>query len=266
MVKVSPCVPADKVELNQNEICSSANNSRQRNWNIFMTRRSESNIDNKIKRLRIQSIELELMKIDEEEHEDYIDETRTRDWYSSLEDDEKETHDDYIKKQHEDRERQRKSLRGELIILKQELSVYDEEQKAWLRKRQRDATGGYDIFISCASMDSLIANELRVELEQAGLVCFMAEKNIEAGSDWSEEIRKALYQSDKIVLLVTPNSLNRPWLLFETGAAWILRKTVIPALMYVEPEQLLDPTSRQQSRILETTNQRKEFVLELSGS
>ena len=121
----------------------------------------------------------------------------------------------------------------------------------------------YDVFISYASGDSQIADELRKDMETAGLRCFMAEKDIQVAAIWQDSIRTALLGSSSVLILLTPRSINRPWVLLETGAAWALGKPLIPALSHVAPEDLSDPVRRHQSRVIETTAQRTALVTEL---
>lgn len=52
----------------------------------------------------------------------------------------------------------------------------------------------------------------------------------------------------------------------ETGAAWVLGKTLIPALSQVSVKDLLDPIRRHQARVIETTAQRKALVNELTDT
>jgi hypothetical protein len=123
----------------------------------------------------------------------------------------------------------------------------------------------FDVFISYTAGDSAIADELRTELQQSGLKCFMAEKDIQVASEWQDSIRDALRNSKRILVLLTPRSVNRPWVLMETGAAWALGKPLIPALVHVAADDLFDPIRRHQARVIETTAQRKALVTELTG-
>ena len=123
----------------------------------------------------------------------------------------------------------------------------------------------FDVFISYASGDPAIADELRTELQQGGVRCFMAEKDIQVATEWQDSIRDALRGSKQILVLLTPRSVNRPWVLMETGAAWALGKPLIPALAHVAVGDLLDPIRRHQARVIETTAQRKALVAELTG-
>lgn len=121
----------------------------------------------------------------------------------------------------------------------------------------------YDIFISYAAGDSALAQELRVEFEQNTISCFMAEKDIPVATEWQQEIRKALSNSRYVLLLLTPRSIDRPWVLIETGAAWVLDKKIIPALVQVTPDKLVAPVARYQARVIETAAQRQALIAEV---
>jgi hypothetical protein len=51
-----------------------------------------------------------------------------------------------------------------------------------------------------------------------------------AGEDWLKRIKAELSQADVVVVLLSPQSLARPWVNLEAGAAWVLDRTIIPAL------------------------------------
>jgi len=123
----------------------------------------------------------------------------------------------------------------------------------------------YDVFISYTHRDTHLAQEIREELLETGLKCFMAEKDVKPASDWSEEIRFALQASDLVLLLITTRSLDRPWILLETGAAWVLGKKILPVLNQVDPETLVEPLKNRQARFVETTAQRKTLARELTN-
>lgn len=139
------------------------------------------------------------------------------------------------------------------------------EFDAWLNKII-PPTPEFDVFISYATDDSAIADELRNDLEENGLKCFMAEKDIQVATEWQDSIRAVLIGSKRVLVLLTPRSINRPWVLMETGAAWALGKTLIPALSQVSVKDLLDPIRRHQARVIETTAQRKALVNELTDT
>lgn len=124
----------------------------------------------------------------------------------------------------------------------------------------------YDVFLSYADGDRDVAAELKEALESEGLRCFVAEKDIRAATVWENEIRAALLGSKRILLLLTPRSVNRSWVLVETGAAWALKKELIPALVQIYPDDLVDPIRKYQARVIETSAQRKNLAKELADT
>lgn len=122
------------------------------------------------------------------------------------------------------------------------------------------------IFLSYSNQDSNIAKNLYANLEKSGASCFMAEKDIAAGELWEERIRQELISSDWVVILVTPRSKNRLWVAAEAGAAWVLDKKLVAALMFVDPNELIDPIKKRQSRVIETPEQIEDFINELIPS
>ena len=122
----------------------------------------------------------------------------------------------------------------------------------------------YDVFLSYASGDNDVAIELKNAFERKGMRCFMAEKDISVAFQWEVSIRDTLATSRWVLLLLTPRSITRPWILIESGAAWALGKDIIPALVHVSPEDLIDPIRRYQARVIETTSQRNKLIKELS--
>ena len=66
----------------------------------------------------------------------------------------------------------------------------------------------------------------------------MAEKSIQPGHDFAEEIRRSLKGSREVWLLVSPASLNSEWVTTEWGAAWALEKKIIPILFRCDIDAL----------------------------
>jgi hypothetical protein len=69
-------------------------------------------------------------------------------------------------------------------------------------------------------------------------------KTIKAGKEWLGEIKKGLKASKVEIILCSKESVTRPWVNFEAGAAWILGKTVIPVCHSgMNPSELPSPLS-----------------------
>jgi hypothetical protein len=96
----------------------------------------------------------------------------------------------------------------------------------------------YDVFLSYASADSKEASQLYDSIVSAGGTAFLSEKALKAGDDFEETIRTALHASGELWLLLSPNSLRSEWVISEWGAAWALRKPIIPILFRCAPAEV----------------------------
>jgi hypothetical protein len=86
------------------------------------------------------------------------------------------------------------------------------------------------VFISHASTDAEFANAIKHEIEKVfanGVSVFSTSSpgTIAVGSDWLAEIEKRLESAKAVVAVVTPVSIERPWLWFEIGATWAKGRT-----------------------------------------
>lgn len=117
-----------------------------------------------------------------------------------------------------------------------------------------------DVFVSYSTTDSELARELVASLTAAGLSVFLAEKSINIGSQWESELREALRRSRVLTLLLTPNSVQSPWVLFESGAAWALGVPIAIATSYISMANLPAALPSYQSRPFETSAHRQAFV------
>lgn len=125
-------------------------------------------------------------------------------------------------------------------------------------------TPQYDIFISYSHRDNHLAQSFYSKLTDAGLRCFLAEKDIAAAELWESRIRDALRSAQRILLLITPNSKDSHWVVAEAGAAWALGKQLVPALAYVDESELITPIASHQARLIQTPEQVASLVRELS--
>ena len=97
----------------------------------------------------------------------------------------------------------------------------------------------YDLFISYSKPDRVEALRIKEEAEARSLICFLSEKSIKSGSDWDEEIfEDALPSSREVAFLMTPDSINKPWILAEWGGVKALRKRYTPILFRCSPGDL----------------------------
>jgi hypothetical protein len=69
---------------------------------------------------------------------------------------------------------------------------------------------------------------------------FLDEKDIEVGQHIAKEVREAIERCDEFVVLLSPNSKGREWVLMEMGAAWGLQKPIMVILHDMSPRDLPD--------------------------
>ncbi len=98
----------------------------------------------------------------------------------------------------------------------------------------------FDVFLSYSSTDRPQAATLAEKLELAGLKLFFAERTLEAGTPFTEEIRKALHDSRETWLLASPASIASTWVATEWGTAWALDRKIVPVLLNLTSESLPD--------------------------
>jgi hypothetical protein len=71
---------------------------------------------------------------------------------------------------------------------------------------------------------------------------FLDEKNVEVGRPIAKEVREAIERCDEFVVLLSPNSKGREWVLMEIGAAWVLKKPIMVVLHDLSPQEMPDIT------------------------
>lgn len=96
---------------------------------------------------------------------------------------------------------------------------------------EMDATKMKHIFISFMTQEADLAKMLKKWIEIAfdgQCEAFVSNIGIGAGEIWQEEITTKLKECSLFLVLCSPFSITRQWVNFESGAATILDKTIIP--------------------------------------
>jgi hypothetical protein len=81
------------------------------------------------------------------------------------------------------------------------------------------------LFISHATSDGDFANAVKSEIEKVfanglNVFCTSSPGSIPVGQDWLSNIESKLKASQATIVIITPVSIERPWLWFEVGASW----------------------------------------------
>ena len=87
---------------------------------------------------------------------------------------------------------------------------------------------GQQVFISYSSADKAAAERVCAVLEEAGIACWMAPRNIEPGVDHPTALVEAIRSVRVLVLILTEPAAASPHILSEVGHAFNGKKRIIP--------------------------------------
>ncbi len=95
------------------------------------------------------------------------------------------------------------------------------------------------VFISYARDDINVADKLVSRLEERDFKVRIDRRDLPYGEEWQRELSEFIAQSDAVVWLVSPRSIESPWCSWELGEVSRNRKRLIPVnVAAVKPEDL----------------------------
>ena len=112
------------------------------------------------------------------------------------------------------------------------------------------------VFVSHISSEAALAQALKQRLQRdflGMLDIFVSsdQSTIGAGTKWLEEVDKGLKRADMQIVLASKESVGRPWVNFEAGAAWVRGIPVVPVCHSgLQPTDLPVPLSMLQGTAL----------------
>lgn len=116
-----------------------------------------------------------------------------------------------------------------------------------------DKNGKPLVFISYADPDELIATALGKLVQRActGVTVWFSGdgrpgKGCTPGKDWFADIHEHLEAADYVFTIVTPNSIDRPWIYWESGIGYVQHdhSRVVPVLLGIKFDDLHAPLNR----------------------
>jgi len=96
----------------------------------------------------------------------------------------------------------------------------------------------YQVLISSTQKDWDLAENLAQSVRETGADVVSIVKTSAQGEAVDISLRRALQKADEVVIILTDRSLNDPLLLLEMGAAFSLRKRLIPILVGIEDSEI----------------------------
>jgi hypothetical protein len=86
----------------------------------------------------------------------------------------------------------------------------------------------HDVFISHAYKDKRIAQAICEKLESTRVKCWIAERDISPGEDWTKATRRAIESSRVMVLMLSENANTSPHIEREIAHAFYTKREIIP--------------------------------------
>lgn len=125
------------------------------------------------------------------------------------------------------------------------------------------------VYLIHAAEDKPLAGFLKSQLETIPDVrVFAASKagQIPTGEEWLNEIHRHLRAASAFVILLTPRSVDRHWVWYESGAAWMSGKKRCPVVAGgLNPSEVKEPIGGGQILLLEEADGAEVLFRDLGG-
>ena len=96
----------------------------------------------------------------------------------------------------------------------------------------------HKVLISASYKDRDLARDLARRLKKAGVHSTYSELALSPGSEYEKTFMNLLKDADEMVLILSSHSVDNLWMMFETGAASSLRKTITPVVVGLAKQEL----------------------------
>jgi hypothetical protein len=128
----------------------------------------------------------------------------------------------------------------------------------------------HTIFLSHISEEAELANALKGWIEstfagQCKVFVSSSPDDLPPGRKWLDQIDTALEMSEALLVLCSPLSINRPWINFETGCAWVKKVPIFPICHSGKKvDQLPQPLAQFQALELSNGNFSRQLIAGLA--
>jgi len=101
----------------------------------------------------------------------------------------------------------------------------------------------YSCFISYSSKDQLFAERLYADLQARGVRCWFAPPDVQGGKKLHEQIDRAIQMHERLLLILSPNSIHSEWVKTEIAKArkremMEKRRMLFPVLLKISYKEL----------------------------
>ena len=108
-------------------------------------------------------------------------------------------------------------------------------------RREEVGVRKLQLFLSYSRADLRLADGLRKQISSQGHEVWQDTEQLLAGDEFAIKLRRHLRACDGYVVLITPNSLKRAWVLIELGGAWMSGIQLFPVISGTTPKKLPGP-------------------------
>lgn len=107
-------------------------------------------------------------------------------------------------------------------------------------RKSPEADEQYRVFISHATHDKWIAEILceKIEAVSDDITTFRDDRDIDGGESIPERIKDEIRTCNEFVVLLTPESIQRQWVIVEIGMAVIIDRLVVPLMYHVRGSEI----------------------------
>jgi hypothetical protein len=95
----------------------------------------------------------------------------------------------------------------------------------------------YKVIISSSQKDRNLARDLARRLKDTGVHTTYSKLRSSAGSDYEKSLMELL-NADELIVILTCNSVDSFWMMFEIGAACSLRTKITTVVVDLETQEL----------------------------
>ena len=120
----------------------------------------------------------------------------------------------------------------------------------------------YTVFISHSSKEKWIAGQMAKEIRKLGAKTWLDVNDLHGGDEVRDSIKRGIDASLEAVILLSANSINSHWVIYEAAIADGQGKRVTPVLNNVPPEEVPAPLQGVKAVDL---NDFDAFLVELAG-
>jgi len=116
------------------------------------------------------------------------------------------------------------------------------------------------IFLSYAAADRVYAEKLRGLLSRRPHVRLFTTEMLSAGEDWQSKLKEELSHCDLFMVVLSPNSVDSKWILYELGAAWAIDKPILSIVTHPDVVSKI-PVTFSQVQVVEIKDLEKPDII-----